>query len=415
MHRRDILKNIAVPVAVAFITTLLSGAGFLLWLKENPESFAKTFDPVLSQKTEDKTTTEDAKLYAFESIVVDVVEKVNPAVVAITISKNVPVYERYYEQLPSPFEDFFGSDFFGGFTIPQLRQKGTELRKVGGGSGFLVSEDGYIVTNRHVVDDENAEYTVFMNDGEKYDAEIIARDPVLDLAVLKIKGSNFPYLPFGNSDNLQVGQSVIAIGNALAEFRNTVSLGIVSGLSRSIVASDIHGNTEALDQLIQTDAAINQGNSGGPLLNLFGEVIGVNVAVASGAENVGFAISGNSVKNVVESVKKTGKIIRPYLGVRYIPITEEIREKNKLSINYGALVQRGEEPGDLAVIPGSPADKAGIVENDIILEVDGVKLQNEKNLAGIIRTKTVGDTVQLKILHRGEEKIVTVTLEEMPQ
>lgn len=411
MNRKDFLRQIAVPAVVALITALLVGAGFLLWLKENPQSFANAFDSFLrEQRSEMGTST--PSLYTFETVVVDTVKKANPAVVAITISKNVPVYEQYFRNVPSPFEDFFGDRFFN-FNIPEIRQKGTEKREVGGGSGFLVSSDGYIVTNRHVVDDENAEYTVFMNDGKKFDAKVIARDPVLDLAIIKITGSGFPYLPFGNSDALQIGQNVIAIGNALAEFRNTVSLGIVSGLSRTIVASDMRGNSESLDQLIQTDAAINQGNSGGPLLNLSGEVIGVNVAVASGAENIGFAISGNSVKSVVESVKQTGKIVRPYIGVRYTPITPEIKEKNKLVYDYGVLVQRGPEPGDLAVIPGSPADKAGIVENDIILEVDSIKLTEDRNLSSMIRTKKVGDTVRLKINHKGQEKTVSVILEEM--
>lgn len=408
---RTLARHIAITVGVAVITSVLTGVAFLVWAKNNPSSFAQLVAPApVNSQTASSTTF----LYPTESLVVNTVKKANPAVVAITVSKNVPVYERYLERFPSPFEDFFGDDFFGGFSIPQLRQKGTELREVGGGSGFLVSADGYIVTNRHVVSDESAEYAVFTNDGKKYDAKVIARDPALDLAIIKINGSSFPHLTFADSDKLEVGQTVIAIGNALAEFRNTVSVGVVSGLSRSIVASDSFGrNAEALDQLIQTDAGINHGNSGGPLLNLSGEVIGVNVAIAEGAENIGFAISGNSVKNIVESVQKTGKIVRPYLGVRYIEITEEVKEKNKLSVDYGVLVQRGVEVGDLAVIPGSPADKAGIVENDIILEIDGIKLTPEQSLVSIVRSKKVGETVTLKINSKGREKTVTVTLEEM--
>jgi serine protease Do len=409
MENRPFIKNIATTVLVAAITSMLVGAGFLSWIKHNPSYLSKTS----TSRSTDNSDQENI-LHPYEQKVVDTVKKADPAVVAITVSKNVPIYERYLERAPSPFEDFFGGDLFGGFAIPQLRQKGTELRKIGGGSGFLVSADGYIVTNRHVVSDEQAEYTVFTNDGKKYDAKVVARDPVLDLAILKINGSNFEYLTFGDSDKLQVGQTVIAIGNALAEFRNTVSVGVVSGLSRSIVASDSSGgNTETLDQLIQTDAGINPGNSGGPLLNLSGEVIGVNVAVAQGAENIGFAISSNSVKNIVESVKQTGKIVRPYLGIRYVEIDQEVKEKNKLPYDYGVLVQRGANPSDLAVIPGSPADKAGIVENDIILEIDGIKLTSDRSLASIIRTKNVGDTVTLKISSKGKEKTVKVTLEEM--
>lgn len=353
-----------------------------------------------------------------ESQIIDVVEKASPAVVSIVITKDVPIIEQYYQEF-DPFNDDFFNYFFGGngfkFQIPQQKQNGTEKREVGGGSGFFISSDGYIVTNKHVVDDSNAEYTVLTNDGDKYDAEVLAKDSTLDIAILKVKGNNFPYLSFGNSDNLKPGQTVIAIGNALAEFRNSVSVGVVSGLSRSIVAGDPFGQSEQLEGVIQTDAAINPGNSGGPLLDISGNVIGINVAVERGAENIGFALSSNTVKNIVESVKEHGEIIKPYLGVRYIQITESLKEKNNLPVDYGALVVRGNTAEELAVIPGSPADKAGIVENDIILEIDGVKLEKGKSLASIIRQKEVGQTIKLKILHKGVEKEVEVKLEKAPK
>lgn len=341
-----------------------------------------------------------------ENAIVNAVEKANPAVVAITISKNVPTYEQFYQNVPGPFGGF-------GFQIPQLRQNGTELQEIGGGSGFLVSADGYIVTNKHVVADTEAQYAVFTNDGKKYEAKVIDRDPVQDLAVIKIEGKNFPSLSFADSDQVKLGQTVIAIGNALAEFRNTVSLGIVSGLSRRITASDGRGNSELLDQLIQTDAGINSGNSGGPLLNLSGEVIGVNVAVANGANSIGFALSSNSVKNIVDSVKTNGKIVRPYLGIRYAEINKELQQRNNLPVDYGVLVIGGNTATELAVIPGSPADKAGIQVNDIILEVDGTKLDENTSLPSIIGRKKVGDRVALKLLSKGSEKMITVTLEEM--
>lgn len=347
--------------------------------------------------------TEDSS----EAKVIQAVKKANPAVVAITVSKNVPVYERYYT---NPFNDFFGNFFW----MPQIRQNGTQLQEVGGGSGFLVSPDGYIVTNRHVVSDENAQYTVFTNDGDTYDAQVVARDSVLDIAVLKIEGEHFEHLQFGDSSALEVGQSVIAIGNALAEFRNTVSVGVVSGLSRSIVASDQRGELESLEELIQTDAAINSGNSGGPLLNLSGEVIGVNVAIVSGAQNVGFALSANSVKNIVASVQETGEITRPYLGVRYIPITEALKERNDLPVDHGVLVQRGTSAEELAVIPDSPADKAGILENDIILGVDGTPIDAEHSLSSLIARKKIGDTIRLVVLSKGTQKEVFATIEAMP-
>ena len=355
---------------------------------------------------------EKQSLVSQESLVVDAVKRTNPAVVSIIISKNVPKYEEYTDpnQQDNPFGDMFPGFNFN-FNVPQYRQNGTQKEDIGGGSGFFVSSDGLIVTNKHVVDQTDADYTVLTNDGKKHSATVVARDPVLDIALIKITGSGYPFLDLGDSDSLEVGQSVIAIGNALGEFRNTVSVGVVSGLARSITAGDESGNSETLDHVIQTDAAINPGNSGGPLLDLSGEVIGVNVAVAQGSQSIGFALPINSVKDAIESVKSTGKIIRPYLGIRYIAINADIKDKNNLTVDYGVLVKAGQNADELAVIPGSPADKAGIVENDIILEIDGTKLDDTNNLADIIRQKKVGDVITLKILHKGVEKTVQVTLE----
>ncbi len=350
---------------------------------------------------------ETQTVFSQEHFVVDAVKKTNPAVVSIIISKEVPKYEAYIDPNANPF-----GDLLPGFTIeiPQYRQKGTEKRQVGEGSGFFVSEDGLIVTNKHVVARKDVEYSVYTNDGKKHAAKVVARDPVLDIALIKIEGRGFPFLTLGNSDQLEVGQNVIAIGNALGEFSNTVSVGVVSGLARSITAGDNSGSVENLDHVIQTDAAINPGNSGGPLLDLSGQVVGVNVAIAVGSQNIGFALPINSVKGAIESVKSTGKIIRPYLGIRYVAINAAIKEKNNLSVDYGVLV-KGNSRDELAVIPGSPADKAGIVENDIILEVDGVKLDDKANLASIIRSKNIGQKVTLKILHKGAEKTVIVIME----
>ncbi|OGI64132.1 hypothetical protein A2914_00295 [Candidatus Nomurabacteria bacterium RIFCSPLOWO2_01_FULL_41_21] len=350
----------------------------------------------------------EENFFTQESFVVDTVKKTNPAVVSIILSKEVPKYIVDPDSRSNPFGDFFPNSFFN---IPQYKQDGTEEREVGGGSGFFVSSDGLIVTNKHVVDKKEVSYTVFTNDGEKHEAKVIALDPILDIAIIKIEGQDFPYLNFGDSEKLEIGQSVIAIGNALGEFRNTVSVGVVSGLARSIVAGDFSGNSELLDHVIQTDAAINPGNSGGPLLDLSGRVIGVNVAVAQGSQSIGFALPINSVKGAVESVQATGKIVRPQLGVRYMTITPSVAEKNNLEVEYGVLIKGGADQDELAVIPGSPADKAGLVENDIILEIDGVKLDEKVSLASLIRQKNIGDTITLKILHKGEKKTVSVTLE----
>ena len=254
------------------------------------------------------------------------------------------------------------------------------------------------------------------NDGKKYTAKILAADSTLDVAILKIEGKEFPYLSFADSDTIKLGQTAIAIGNALAEFQNSISMGIVSGLSRSITAGDgSGGSTEQLEGVIQTDAAINAGNSGGPLLDIRGNVIGVNVAVQNNAENIGFALPSNMVKGIADSVRQYGEITRPYLGVRYTQITDAIKKKNDLSVDYGVLISQGATDDELAVIPGSPADKAGIVENDIILEIDGVKLEDGKSLTSIIRQKKVDQTITLKIQHRGDEKEIKVQLEKAPK
>lgn len=334
--------------------------------------------------------------------VVNVVEHANPAVVSIVATKDVPKIEQYYQQSP-----------WGYFNFPQYRQNGTEEQEVGSGSGFIVSEDGYLVTNAHVVADDGAQYTVFLNDEREYAAVVVAADDINDIAVLKIDADGLEYLEFGDSDTLKVGQSVIAIGNALGEFSNTVSVGIVSGLSRSIIASN-GGASEQLMDVIQTDAAINPGNSGGPLLDLAGNVIGVNVATSMQGENISFALPSNTVEQTVNSIRENGRVVRAYLGVRYQIVTEELREANDLPIDYGAIILKGENH-QLAVIPGSPADKAGLEENDIILEVDGVTIDQEHTLQSLVAAKYVGDTLALKVLHDGVEKTIDVTLEELPQ
>jgi len=369
--------------------------------------------PVINNQ---QSATNNQQLYVsvvdYEQAVIKAVEQASPAVVSVVISKYVPVIEQCpynpFSDLPPEFQQFFG----GGFEFYQPCQKGSKLQEVGGGSGFIISSDGLIVTNKHVVYDEKASYTVLTNDGKKYEAKVLARDPNRDFAVLKISAHNLPEIRLGDSDTVKLGQTAIAIGNALGEFRNTVSVGVVSGLSRKITASGA-GLSETFEGLIQTDAAINQGNSGGPLLNLKGEVIGINVAMVSGAQNIGFAIPINQVKKAIESVRKTGRIITPYLGVRYTIINEELAQKEKLPVKEGALVRGGQDgPG---VVPNSPADKAGIQAEDIIIEFNGEKVTQDNYLSKLIQKYNVGDTVTLKVLRRGKEMEFKVTLEERPK
>jgi len=351
-----------------------------------------------------------------EQIIVDIVKKSQGAVVSVVATKDLPVLEQYYVD---PFQQFgLPQDLFGGGTgmqIPQYRQNGTQPQQVSAGTGFIISSDGLILTNKHVVSDTGADFTVLTNDGKKYPATVLATDPVQDIALLKIDEKNLPVLELGDSDSIASGQTVIAIGNALGQFQNTVSVGVISGLQRSITAQDPGTGSESLENLIQTDAAINPGNSGGPLINLDGKVIGISTAITEQAQNIGFALPINKAKKDVSTVKQGGTITYPFLGVRYVLIDPDLAKQNNLPVDYGALVVRGQAQTDLAVTPGSPADLVGIVENDIILEIDGKKITATNSLSNVIQAHNVGDTVTLTVLHKGAQKTVKVTLVERKQ
>jgi len=365
-----------------------------------------------SLSSDSNQIVQPVKTVSQEEQVVKVVKDTSPAVVSIIVSKNLPVYQQYLQEV-NPFQGTPFENFFAPFEVPQTRQQGTQKQEIGGGTGFIISGDGLILTNKHVVEDTQADYTILTNDGQKYEAKVLARDPVQDIAVIKIDKNNLPVLKLGDSDKLEIGQTVVAIGNALAEFRNTVSVGVVSGLQRSITASNgLGASTEQLEGVIQTDAAINPGNSGGPLLNISGEVIGINAAIAQDAQNIGFALPINQAKKDIGQVLKTGKITYPFLGVRYTLITPELKQKDNLAVDYGALIIRGQNPDEVAITPGSPADKAGFQENDIILEVDGQKIDQDHTLSQIIQNHQVGDTLTLKVLSKGQEKALKVVLGE---
>jgi serine protease Do len=336
-----------------------------------------------------------------EQTIIETVRTAEPAVVSVIVSKNLPVVERYYE------EDLFG------IGIPRTRQNGTRLREIGGGTAFFVSSDGLLMTNRHVVDDESATYSVLLNDGRTLDAAIVAVDPVSDIALLKVNGKDFPFVKLSAQEEPVLGQTVIAIGNALGEFRNTVSVGVISGLQRSITAGNpARGDAEQLDRIIQTDAAINEGNSGGPLFASDGTVIGMSTAVAAEAENIGFAIPVQDLQRALGSYQKNGRIVRPYIGIRYAPVTPQIAEELKLDKAQGAVIIRGDASGEAAIASGSPASKAGLQENDVILEIDGHAVTERLSVADAIRTKQPGDTIEVKIQRGGRTQTMRVMLEE---
>jgi len=344
----------------------------------------KTLDRFLPKNTSGSGILEQ-KILKEDSIIIDVVEKAAPSVVTVSISKTEKV----------PLLDF---DFFNQFNF-KTQEKKIEQDI---GSGFVV-DGGLVVTNKHVVSDTSAKYTVIDKDDKTYEVSAIYRDPANDMAILKINAS-LPALPLGSSNQLKVGQLVIAIGTALGEFRQTVTTGVISGLGRGITAgSAFEGYVERLDDVIQTDAAINPGNSGGPLLNSAGEVIGINVAVAGEAENIGFAIPINIIKESLKSFKETGEFKRPFLGVEYQMISKKAALLNE--VPQGAYVQR--------VVEGSSAEKAGLKEGDIITEVDGKSLgEDPSGLAKAINEKKVGGEMEIKYWRNSETKTVKIKLEE---
>lgn len=410
-----LLASVLLSSVLGFFAGIISGSFFYFEILEQIQQLQSSGQPSSSGLPESDSQ---------ESAIVEAAKSVSPAVVSIVISKDMPIVEEYYID---PFEEFFGDPFFE-FKIPQYRQKGVEKQQIGGGTGFIVSKDGLILTNKHVVLDEEAEYTVLTNDGQKFSAQVLDKDPFQDLAIIKISKEqiideqgqavlkSFPMVKLGDSDRLQPGQTVVAIGNALGEFRNTISVGVISGLGRTITASG-GGLTERIEDVIQTDAAINRGNSGGPLLNLAGEVIGINVAMAETAQNIGFAIPINYAKKDIEQIKTLGRIAPPFLGIYYTLITEQLQKEHNLPVDYGAWVGRNDygKKTDTAIFEGSAADKAGLQQDDIILEFGGQRITAQNSLKKIIRQYNPGDTVVLKILRQEQKKTIQVVLGELSE
>ncbi|MDO8425068.1 MAG: trypsin-like peptidase domain-containing protein [bacterium] len=347
-------------------------------------------------------------VFAEEAATIAVVRNASPAVVSIVARKTVqPQARGNYFELDDALE----------YGIPDASRapNGTQTR-IGGGSGFIVTSDGYIVTNRHVVADTAAAYTALLADNRELPVVVLDRDPIHDIAILKVEaGGVLPVLSFGNSDDAVIGETVIAIGYALSEFRNTVTKGVVSGVNRRVIASDGRGTSEAIFSAIQTDAAINPGNSGGPLLNLRGEVIGVNAAVSMEGQLVGFAIPARIAQEAVNSVASEGRIVRPWLGVRYAMLDVERTTGTAVETINGARVVAGILARDPAVVPGSPADRAGIAEGDIITAVDGTRVDIEMPLAMHIAKRRTGDIITLTVRRDSTERAVPVTLGEFPR
>ena len=311
-----------------------------------------------------------------ESAVIDVVDKVSPAVVSIVVKTT-------------------NIDFFSG---------SQSTNESGIGTGFIVDSAGLVVTNSHVVDDPSGEYSVVLKDGRNFKVEKIHLDEASDLAILEITARGLPKVEFGDSDSIRVGQKAIAIGNALGRFSNTVTVGVISGIARELEAASGFGGTKVYEDVLQTDAALNPGNSGGPLLNSAGQVVGVNVATTYGADNISFAIPVNTLKPILEGFLKEGRIVKPYLGVSYRMVTKELAQLNQLP--EGAYIA--------GVIPGSPADKAGLKRGDVITKFENTNVDAQNSLAKLISGKKVGDRVELMVDRDGKNVNITAVIGEAP-
>lgn len=309
----------------------------------------------------------------------------------------------------------------GGFGLFGFSQPENEQAA---GTGIIISPAGLIITNRHVVPDGTTSVSVTLSDGtELKNVSVIGRtsdSDSLDIAFLKIndaKGHKLVPAAIGDSSMVQVGDDVVAIGNALGQFQNTVTSGIISGYGRSVQAGSASGSgssTENLDDLFQTDAAINEGNSGGPLVNLNGQVIGINTATAGNAQNIGFAIPVNDIRGLIDQVVKTGKFSRPYLGVRYIPLTADVANEFNLTVNNGAFIAPSSDPTSPSVISDSPADHAGLQVNDIITQMNGSSIDQTHDLTSLLDQHQPGDKITLTVLRNGQTLRVNVTLGSMP-
>ena len=335
-----------------------------------------------------------------EEQIINIVKKSLPAVVSITVSKYLDI-----------FSTPLGISSLGiekSFIVP----KGKENVKIGGGSGFIVDKSGIILTNRHVIGGEKAEYSVILNNGERYKAKILAKDLINDIAILKIQAKGLKIIKLGDSSDLKLGQTAIAIGNTLGIFQNTISKGVVSGLSREITASEnINGKTQKLVGLIQTDAAINPGNSGGPLIDIQGNAIGINAAMVHGAENIGFALPINPAKRDLKDLRSFGKIRSPFLGVRYIILDKEIQKKYKTTLDHGALVI-SESLAETLITIGKSTKKSGLKEKDIILEAGNEKVSFQNPLEQILQKFQVNQIVTLKIFRNNKEIYLKIKIGE---
>lgn len=374
VHHKKSNRLVVYIVLLSFLMGIIGGTGSLMLLSSN--TYLKDKLGINLQNLNITKTTNEKVVLEESSKVIDAAKTVTPAVVSITTTQNV--------------QNLFG-------------QVGQEQ---GGGTGFIITNDGLIITNKHVAQ-AGTSLKVLTSAGASYDAKVVALDPTNDLAILKIEATGLPVVELGDSSGLQIGQWVIAVGNALGELQNTVTVGVISAQARQLTAGT-GTDSEQLNNLLQTDASINPGNSGGPLVNLAGQVIGINTALAGNAQGIGFAIPINQAKQDIDSYKKNGKIIKPTLGVRYLTVNRQIAAQLNLSVNYGALIMA--QNGQDAVVAASPAALAGLKANDLILEINGTQVNENTPLAAIIAGYQPGDELTIKYLRSGQENTIKLQL-----
>lgn len=341
-------------------------------------------------------------IYSQDQLISSIAKSVSQSVVSVNVTS----------------QSSSSSDSFFGFGAPQ------QTTQQSAGTGIIISSNGLIVTNRHVVPAGTTSVSVTLSDGTQLNnVQVVGRtnqSDSLDVAFLKITNANGHTLvpaQLGDSSTVKVGDSVVAIGNALGQFQNTVTSGIISGFGRSVQASD-QGNSntgENLEDLFQTDAAINEGNSGGPLVNMNGQVIGIDTAVASDAQGIGFAIPINDVSGLIKTVLATGKFQQPYLGVRYLSLTNDYASQLSLSVTRGAyVIPADQDGGESGVVSGSPADQAGLKEGDVIEAVNGASIDDSHSLTALLDQHSVGDSISLRVLRNGKQLNIQVTLTAAP-
>lgn len=404
--QKRLIRAFLTPIVFFFVAIL----GGIIALYINPSAYSFLGEPAVEHNPR---TTHNTNIQpppytpqtTTEERIIGIGENQLQSIVAITATKDLPTYEQCVN-------DFF--DFR--FNFPSFEQcptGNTEKQQTGAGSGFIVA-DNIVLTNRHVVDDDEAQYTVITQDNRTLDATVITLDPVEDLALLKVDDLDIPSVQLGDSSNIAVGQIVIAVGNALGRFENSFSLGIVSGLRRTVVAGGFLQQSSTLREVIQTDAAINPGNSGGPLFNLSGDVIGVNVAYASSAQSIGFAIPINRIKSSLEQAIQTGKVEYPFLGISYITITKQVSENFDLPVEQGAYISSGENSNVPAILKGSSADKAGLQQGDIIAKINDTPITPSNEIALVLRDYEIGSSVDLQVIRNNQQLTIPITIQSRP-